>query len=294
MVCDPCGGVKQCAPGCRTDADCGQPLTCQAGTTCFTCPCATHYCAIDPCIDNDHDGYVPGESSGCSSKPGGDCDDTRADVHPGAPEICNDGIDNNCNGLTDAEDPACSMQCTGSNPCQSNFDCSLGVSFCPPPSGGTVGCCEMCPIIAVDCIPGDVPVANGVDRQTGCPQTICVPDTICPQNYSPVCATNGATYSNDCEAMKANATIAHAGECLPGEGLGCNPGDPNSCGPSGNMYCRGGCPFCDSFDFACMQKGACVMDFDCPAGEPPPPMTCMVGQSVHVSCVNHACQYTCQ
>jgi hypothetical protein len=30
----------------------------------------------------------------------GDCDDTRASVHPGAPEIC-DGLDNNCNGQID-------------------------------------------------------------------------------------------------------------------------------------------------------------------------------------------------
>lgn len=30
-----------------------------------------------------------------------DCDDTRADVYPGAPEICGDGIDQNCNGVAD-------------------------------------------------------------------------------------------------------------------------------------------------------------------------------------------------
>jgi hypothetical protein len=30
-----------------------------------------------------------------------DCDDTRADVYPGAPEICGDGIDQNCNSVAD-------------------------------------------------------------------------------------------------------------------------------------------------------------------------------------------------
>jgi V8-like Glu-specific endopeptidase len=49
------------------------------------------------CIDADGDGV-------CASE---DCDDNDASVYPGAPEICDDGKDNNCNGLIDGEDPAC-------------------------------------------------------------------------------------------------------------------------------------------------------------------------------------------
>jgi hypothetical protein len=52
--------------------------------------------------DNDGDGFI---SAYC--KGGNDCDDLNPDVHPGATEICDDGIDNNCDGLTDAEDPIC-------------------------------------------------------------------------------------------------------------------------------------------------------------------------------------------
>ncbi|RMH43894.1 MAG: hypothetical protein D6689_03985 [Deltaproteobacteria bacterium] len=45
--------------------------------------------------DGDGDGF------GCT-----DCDDARADVHPGAQELCGDGVDNDCSG--DADDaPAC-------------------------------------------------------------------------------------------------------------------------------------------------------------------------------------------
>jgi len=46
------------------------------------------------CVDQDGDGF-----SSCD-----ECDDSRADVHPGAPEIC-DGRDNDCDGLVD-EGPA--------------------------------------------------------------------------------------------------------------------------------------------------------------------------------------------
>jgi len=44
------------------------------------------------CTDNDHDGY----GVGCTS--GSDCNDNNAAIHPGAAEICGDGIDQDCNG----------------------------------------------------------------------------------------------------------------------------------------------------------------------------------------------------
>ncbi|MFM7202893.1 MAG: MopE-related protein [Myxococcota bacterium] len=42
--------------------------------------------------DGDGDGY-----SSCQ----GDCDDTNPDQFPGSPEVCDDGLDNNCDGLED-------------------------------------------------------------------------------------------------------------------------------------------------------------------------------------------------
>jgi len=50
-----------------------------------------------PCADVDGDGYEDMECGGT------DCDDSDPTIHPGAPEICDDGIDQDCDG----EDEPC-------------------------------------------------------------------------------------------------------------------------------------------------------------------------------------------
>jgi len=59
------GGTLSCAPSCTLDS-----------SACF-------------CVDADGDGIAL-----CD----GDCDDTNPNIYPGATEICNDGIDQDCNG----------------------------------------------------------------------------------------------------------------------------------------------------------------------------------------------------
>ena len=70
------------------------------------------------CTDADGDGF-------CTSE--GDCNDNNAAINPGAVEVCNDGIDNDCDGLVDSADPSC--QTGGCDllpagaPCTANGDC---------------------------------------------------------------------------------------------------------------------------------------------------------------------------
>lgn len=61
--------------------------------------------------DNDSYGNSNQEQVTCAAPAGyvsrsGDCNDQNADVNPGEIEICNDGVDDNCNALADDADPA--------------------------------------------------------------------------------------------------------------------------------------------------------------------------------------------
>ncbi len=84
-------------------------------------------------IDDDGDGF---------SEAIGDCNDNNLNIHPAQGEAnggsCTDGVDNNCNGLTDCDDP----QCTVNTWPYSNCDCRKNIIVC---SGNPPVCNNICP-----------------------------------------------------------------------------------------------------------------------------------------------------
>jgi hypothetical protein len=59
------------------------------------------------CSDVDGDGYGDPEHLSCDY-PQKDCNDSNPNINPGMPEICSNGIDDDCDGFDDCNDPDCS------------------------------------------------------------------------------------------------------------------------------------------------------------------------------------------
>ena len=64
------------------------------------------------CADSDGDGFFA-IGPGCPE--GDDCDDSNATINPGADEICEDDMDNDCDDLVDSDDPECQGDCIDSD-----------------------------------------------------------------------------------------------------------------------------------------------------------------------------------
>ncbi len=93
-----------CPNGCLNGACIVTPVCgdtwCNGEETCETCPTDCGPCT---CTDADGDGYDHIDWRHCPT--GDDCRDDIPSINPGATEICNNYIDDDCDGLIDTNDP---------------------------------------------------------------------------------------------------------------------------------------------------------------------------------------------
>jgi hypothetical protein len=59
------------------------------------------------CTDVDGDGFGVSGDPTCPEGTQTDCDDADPNVHPGALELCRNGVDDECDDATDGADPSC-------------------------------------------------------------------------------------------------------------------------------------------------------------------------------------------
>ncbi len=158
MACDNgvyCDGLETCdmRRGCIR----GIPVACNDNYTCTIDRCdeVTKTCAHTP-RDNDRDGDPdihcaapdcdggvdagPDDASADGGAPrcwvGGDCDDSNPRVNSRLPEVCGDGIDNNCNGMVDMAEPG-GCRLPPYDTCDDPLDVSRGGNFNLPTAGTT-------------------------------------------------------------------------------------------------------------------------------------------------------------
>jgi len=174
---------------------------------------------VKTCTDADKDGYGKAGSTGCT-KTGVDCNDANAAVHPGATEVCGNGVDEDCAG----GDLACTPTCTDAD--KDGYG-----------KAGSTGCTKT----GVDCNdsnaavhPGGVEICgNGVDEDCSGADLVCAPKCIDTDKdgYGTSGSTGCSKTGTDCN--DSNAAI--------------NPGATEICGNGVDEDCSGA-------DLACAPK----------------------------------------
>ncbi|MFL5319065.1 MAG: MopE-related protein [Myxococcaceae bacterium] len=159
-----------------------------------------------------------------------------------ATEICNDGIDNDCDGLVDCEDnPPCAA---GTACTPGGKQCSGGACLCPGGqtaeatcADGTDNDCDS----AVDCADSDCAGKACDPNGRTCQGSACV----CPTGATELCADG---LDNDCDGF----TDCADSDCAQGATCGANG---RTCNPS--KLCS--CPFGQSREVSCSDG----VDNDC-------------------------------
>jgi hypothetical protein len=99
---------------CHEDPKGGGPLTPDGQAYVDSGYDPTYFCPGTACTDSDGDGFAT-EGGSCGTV---DCDDNNAAINPGAAEVCDDIVDNDCDNNADCDDG----ECTNSPLCQTGSE----------------------------------------------------------------------------------------------------------------------------------------------------------------------------
>ena len=230
----------------HADAACGGDDCDDADSSRY--PGATEVCDLDDedCddatygADADGDGF---ESALCCNGPshcGADCDDALSTVNPSAAEVCNGGLDDDCNGLADLADGVCTPcpagftgfdgSCTDVDECATATTCGGARTGCANDEGSYV--CE--------CLLGYVAPARGgicteVDEcalaatcglaRTGCANSAGSYTCSCESGYTAPSAGGACADVDECTTAATCGSERAGCVNLPGSyQCACNPG----------------------------------------------------------------------
>jgi len=239
-----------CERGIHLDCDDGNPCTddscdplsgCAYSNNTGACDDGDECTIDDHCLggecrgslrDVDGDDYVDEECGGL------DCDDSRAAVNPAAFEgplgspLCSDGLDNNCNGLTDDEDGTCLQcqsdgDCDDDNLCNGNEHCTEGLCLAGQP---------------LDCQDDNPCTDDACDPQSGC---LFSPNTAACDDGDP-CTRDDRCNAGNCTGVPVDCDDD-------------NPCTDDSCNENG---------YCDHLpnSASCDDGDPCTYDDRCSAG----------------------------
>ncbi len=188
-----------------------------------------------PDCDVDGDGYCPQPDPGMG-RMGGDCLDNNRYAYPNAPEVCGNGLDDDCNGFADDKCQACEA----GNECKAGFDCLNGAC-----EGCTTTCdAATCRFRANDADPG----VEGVCVTYGSNCSRCAPK--CDIDGDGYCMGNPDNGQPGGDCADDDATV------YPGSGK------PELCGNDKDDNCNGhvneGCKPCGNDSDCNVGAQACL------------------------------------